>query len=114
MTPPNHRFALPSLVMGILSILGALSCICPLFWVPFVQLCPSLWALALGGGALYTGNEARREIDASGGTIGGREQASAGFIMGIIGVAFGVLAVCLGLLVVAGVLTMPDNPIQTP
>lgn len=109
----NHRFALPSLIMGVLSMLGILSCICPMFWLPFLQLCPSLWALALGGGALYTGNQARREIEASGGSIGGRDQADAGFIMGIIGVAFGLLAVCLGVLYAVALIALPEGPFRT-
>lgn len=98
---------------GILSMLGMLSCLCPLFWLPFLQLCPSLWALALGGGALYTGNEARREIEASGGNIGGHDQADAGFIMGIIGVAFGLLAVCLSVLYPVVLIAWPEGPFQT-
>ncbi len=107
--PPNHRLATPSLILGILSVLGMVSCLCPVFWLPFLQLCPSLWALALGGGALYTGNEARREIEASGGNIGGRDQADAGFIMGIIGVTFGLLAVCLGVLYIAVLIALPEG-----
>jgi len=109
--PPSHRLALPSLIMGILSMLGALSCVC-LFWIPFVGLCPSVWMLALGGGALYTGNEARREIEVSGGTLSGRDQATAGFIMGIIGVLLGVLTICLGVLYAVGVIALPRNPIR--
>lgn len=109
---PNHRFATPSLVLGLLSMLGLLSCLCPLFWLPFLQLCPSLWALALGGGALYTGNEARREIEASGGNIGGRDQADAGFIMGLIGVAFGLLAICLGVLWAVVWVIWPNSPLR--
>lgn len=110
--PPNHRLATPSLILGILSMLGMLSCLCPLFWLPLLQLCPSLWALALGGGALYTGNEARREIEASGGNIGGRDQADAGFIMGIIGVAFGLLAICLGVLWAVVWIALPEGPFR--
>jgi len=111
--PPNHRFATPSLILGVLSMLGILSCLCPLFWLPFLQLCPSLWTLALGGGALFTGNAARREIEASGGNIGGRDQADAGFIMGIIGVAFGLLAICLGVLWAVAWIIWPNSPLRT-
>lgn len=110
--PPNHRFATPSLILGVLSMLGILSCLCPLFWLPFLQLCPSLWTLALGGGALFTGNAARQEIEASGGNIGGRDQADAGFIMGIIGVAFGLLAICLGVLWAVLWIVLPEGPFR--
>lgn len=109
----NHRFALPSLIMGILSLLGALSCLC-LFWLPFFNFCPALWSLALGGGALYTGNEARREIEMSGGTVGGRDQANAGFIMGIIGIVVGILGLCIAAAIVVGLIATPNNPFQNP
>jgi hypothetical protein len=37
--------------------------------------------------AIWLGRKSMREIDASGGRMGGRGQAQAGFIMGIIGTA---------------------------
>jgi hypothetical protein len=42
--------------------------------------------------AIWLGRKSMREIDASGGRVGGRGQAPAGFIMGIIGTALWVLA----------------------
>lgn len=51
--------------------------------------------------AIWLGRKSMREIDASGGRLGGRGQALAGFILGIVGTAFLVIAVSL---VVTGVL----------
>jgi hypothetical protein len=60
-------------------------------------LCPFICSIL----ALVFGYQARREIDSSGGTIGGRGNATAGIVLGWIGVAFAVLFIVL---VIIGVL----------
>ena len=45
--------------------------------------------------ALILGKQAQNEIDASGGTQGGRGMATAGFVMGIIACVLGVLIIAL-------------------
>ena len=75
--PPDHPRASMSMVLG---ILGLVLCqvIAPFAWV--------------------TGRQSLREIDASGGRWGGRGQAQAGYVLGIVG------TVILGLAVVGVVL----------
>lgn len=74
---PDHPRATTAMVLG---ILGLVVC----------QICaPFAWSI---------GGKAVKEIDASGGAYGGRGQAQAGYIMGIIG------TVLLGLGVVFGIL----------
>ncbi len=41
--------------------------------------------------AIILGMQARNEIDASGGALGGRQQAQAGFILGIVGLILGII-----------------------
>jgi hypothetical protein len=62
---PNHPSAVPSLVLGILSLV-----MCGLF---------------TGIPAMVTGRRARREIAASGGAYTGDGLATAGFVTGLIG-----------------------------
>ena len=64
---PEHPQATTAMVLG---ILGLVFCG---FTAPF---------------ALFIGRKSMREIDASGGRFGGRGQAQAGFVMGIIGTVF--------------------------
>jgi hypothetical protein len=73
---PDHPRAVVSLILGILGIL-----LCSVV-APF---------------ALVIGRRTVKEIDASGGTLGGRGMAQAGYILGIIG------TVLLALIVVGGV-----------
>lgn len=82
-SPPYIRPEAPSattaLVLGIVGLAGGLMvCGLPLVVSPF---------------AWYFGNQALREIEESGGTLGGESQARAGQIMGIIGTIFLGLAV---------------------
>jgi hypothetical protein len=77
--PPTHGSAVPSLVLGILSLV-----MCGFF---------------TGIPAMIMGRRAGREIDASGGRLGGRGTATAGFVTGLIGT----LLSGLSLLLVAGV-----------
>lgn len=52
--------------------------------------------------AIILAQSARREIDASGGRIGGRGLATAGFVLGIINLVLSVLAIIFVLLFVVG------------
>lgn len=84
---PDHPRATTALVLGIIGIAA-----CPV-------LGPFAWSI---------GGKAVKEIDASGGAYGGRGQAQAGYIMGIIGtVLLGLyvllVALWLILIVIAGV-----------
>ena len=69
---PEHPQAVTAMVLGILGL------VCCGLASPF---------------AIWTGRKAMKEIDASGGRVGGRGQAQAGFIMGIIGTVLWVLGV---------------------
>ena len=68
---PTPGKATAALVLGIVGIF-----ICPI-------ICSTL--------ALVFGMQARQEIDASGGALGGRGLAQAGFILGIVGLVLGVI-----------------------
>lgn len=81
-TPPaSHPRAVLALILGIVGVV-----ICPI----------------AGPFALVISNNAMKEIDASGGTIGGRGMVQAGKILGIIGIVFLVLGVIGGILAVIG------------
>ncbi len=73
--PQQNKKALWSMILGILGL------ICCGFFT--------------GVPALILGNQAKREIAASGGTQGGAGMAQAGFILGIIAVVWGVISVIL-------------------
>ena len=62
--PPNHKDAVPSLVLGILSLV--------------------LCGFVTGIPAMILGRRAKREIQASGGALGGEGMATAGFVTGLI------------------------------
>lgn len=72
--PPDHPQAITVLILGIVGMM-------------FCQVCaPFAWVI---------GRRTLNEIDASGGTVGGRSNVMVGYIMGIIGsvlLIFGVLA----------------------
>ncbi len=75
---PNHPQATTSMVLGIVSIVGGFMCLLPLFMAPVA------WIM---------GSKAVKEIDASGGRLGGRGEAQTGFITGIVGTVLLILAV---------------------
>ena len=81
MPPRDHPKAQTAMILGILGLVC-----CGVLAIP----------------AYVIGNNAVREIDASGGQLGGRGMANAGKIMGIIGMAFLALTV-LYLIVVLGI-----------
>lgn len=72
--PPGYRSDHPQAITAM--VLGILGLVCCGLASPF---------------AIWLGRKSMREIDASGGQVGGRGQAQAGFIMGIIGTALWVL-----------------------
>lgn len=78
--PQDHPRAMTSLVLGILGI------VCCGIVAPI---------------ALVIGRNAVREIDASGGRIGGRSTAQAGYILGIVGTVLLVLGVIWAIVVAA-------------
>ena len=69
---PNNSKAVPALVLGILSLVC-----CPI----------------AGPVAIWFGRSSMAEIDASGGTQGGRGMGLAGFILGIIGSVYALLII---------------------
>ncbi|WP_299049822.1 DUF4190 domain-containing protein [uncultured Nocardioides sp.] len=88
--PPKHPSATTAMVLGIVALGGGLMCGLPLVVAP--------WAWVTGGRAV-------REIDASGGTLGGRGDAQAGYVMGIVGtvlLVLGSLFVLLYVILVIG------------
>lgn len=77
---PKHPSATTAMVLGIIGLVGILSC----GGVTLV-LSPFAWAI---------GSKAVKEIDAApAGTVGGRDEANSGRIMGIIGTVLLILAV---------------------
>ena len=72
--PPAHPQSMTALILGIVGLL------CCALASPF---------------AIWLGQKSMREIDASGGQLGGRGQAQAGLILGIVGVAIWVLGFIL-------------------
>ena len=76
--PPSHPQATTSMILGIVALVGGCSLFLPLL------VAPVAWIM---------GAKAVREIDASGGSLGGRGEANAGKITGIIGTVLLILAV---------------------
>ena len=89
-TPPPHPQATTAMVLGLIGLIGSfILCGLPLVLSPF---------------ALVIGARARGEIDRSGGAYSGRDQAQVGFITGVIGTVFLVLALlALALVIVVAV-----------
>jgi hypothetical protein len=79
--PPPHPQSTTALVLGLIGLL------CCALASPF---------------AIWLGQKSMREIDASGGQLGGRGQAQAGFILGIVGLVLWALAIVF-YFVVAGI-----------
>ena len=88
--PPDHPSTTTVLILG---ILGLVAC---------QVLSPFAWVM---------GNRVVREIDASGGQLGGRSMANAGRICGIIGTVLLIFSVALVLLfLVIGIGAMSTSP----
>jgi hypothetical protein len=81
---PEHPGAVPSLVIGLVALVGGL-------------VCAGL-PLVLGPWAWVKGKRTMDEIDASGGHLGGRGQAQAGMVCGIFATGFLALFLVLALL----------------
>ena len=90
--PPKHPQAVTAMVLGIIGLTGLMFCV-----TCFVA--PVAWVI---------GAKTVKAIDASGGAYGGRSEANAGKIMGIIGTILLILALCLAALLVILTLTV-DN-----
>lgn len=75
---PNEGLAVPAMVVGIVSL---------------VLACAYGFGLLGAPVALVMGRISMKRIDASGGQLGGRGMAQAGFIMGIVGTVLLVLVV---------------------
>jgi hypothetical protein len=86
--PQNHPSATTALVLSLIGLAGIVFC----FGLTLV-LSPFAWRI---------GASAVREIDASQGRLGGRDQANAGRIMGIIGTVL----LALGILLVLGLVAL--------
>lgn len=91
---PNHPQATTSMVLGIVSIIGGFMCLLPLF------VAPVAWIM---------GSKAVKEIDASGGTLGGRGEAQTGFITGIVGTVLLVLGLLAIIALIVIVIATADG-----
>jgi hypothetical protein len=97
--PPKHPSATTAMVLGIIGLVGILSC----GGVTLV-LSPFAWVI---------GSKAVKEIDAAPpGTVGGRDEANGGRIMGIIGTILLILAVVAVIAIIALVVAF-DNSSST-
>lgn len=87
--PPDHPQATTALILGILGLV----------------LCQ-----VLGPFAFVMGRKAMREIDASGGTLGGRGNAQVGYVLGIVStVLLGLVAVLLVVYIVVIVVAIAST-----
>ncbi|ANH37193.1 hypothetical protein I601_0744 [Nocardioides dokdonensis FR1436] len=84
--PPNHPSANTALVLGIVALAGGLLCGLPLLAGPF---------------AWYTGRKVKHEIDANPQQYGGRSEASAGMVLGIVATVLLALGVLMMVAVMA-------------
>lgn len=86
------------MILGIVGLAGAFLCVIPIVLSPF---------------AWYLGAKARREIDAAPNQWGGRGEAQAGFVTGIIGTALlilGLIITAIVIFVIIGVGTAMNDP----
>lgn len=90
---PKHTKSTTAMVLGIVSVAGGLMC-----WLPLL-LSPYAW---------FVGSKAVRDIDESRGALGGRGEATAGKVLGIVGTVLLALGLALVILFVVLSLTI-DN-----
>ncbi|MDX6277473.1 MAG: hypothetical protein QOJ72_1601 [Nocardioidaceae bacterium] len=90
--PPKHPQATTALVLGIIGLTGMMFCVTCL-------LAPVAWVI---------GAKTVKAIDSSGGAYGGRSEANAGKIMGIIGTVLLILALCLAAVLIILTFTVDD------
>ncbi len=93
-----HPSATTAMVLGIIGLAGIMFC----GGITLV-LSPFAWAM---------GRKAVREIDASSGTLSGRDQAKGGQIMGMIGTVLLVLGLVLVTVLVIGVFTFSSTTFE--
>jgi hypothetical protein len=86
--PPQHPGAQTALILGIVALAGGLLCGLPYLVGPF---------------AWRKGKQVMNEVDASGGQVGGRGQAQAGYILGIIATVLLIIGVIGFVLIVTTV-----------
>jgi hypothetical protein len=91
---PEHPSANTSMILGLVGLVGAFICGVPIF------LCPFAWAM---------GSRVKREIDASGGTLGGRDKAMVGYVTGIIGTVLLAVGVVFLVFIIAVAATAPES-----
>lgn len=94
---PKHPSATTALVLGIVAVAGGLLCYLPLLVAPF---------------AWFTGSKAVRDIDESRGAQGGRGEAMAGKVLGIVGtvlLALALIAIAVFVILVLTVDTFWDD-----
>ena len=91
--PPKHPNATTAMVLGIVAVAGGVLCYLPLLIAPF---------------AWFTGSKAVRDIDESRGAQGGRGEAMAGKVLGIVGTALLALAIAGIITLVVLTLTIED------
>ncbi len=91
---PKHQSATTAMVLGIISVAGGLLCYLPILAAPF--------AWVMGGRAV-------KEIDASGGTLGGRGEAMAGRVLGIIGTVLLILGIIAVIAIIVIVVVAESN-----
>jgi hypothetical protein len=96
--PPEHPSSTAAMVLGLIGLVGILLC-------GGLTLVISPFAWVIGGRAV-------REIDANPGRYSGREMASAGRVMGIVGTALLIVGI-LALIAIFGlVFSYSDDPFK--
>jgi hypothetical protein len=90
---PKAEGATASLIVGIIAVAGAFLCCVPVFAAPFA------WVM---------GARAKKRADQSGGALGGRGEAQAGMILGIIGTVILVLSVIAFAALIALMMAVPE------
>ena len=94
--PANHPQSTLALTLGLVGLVGTMLCLLPAVVGPF---------------AWYVGGKAKNEIDASGGQLGGRGPAVAGYVLGIITTVLLALVVLgVATLIAVGVAGGFDDP----
>jgi hypothetical protein len=92
----DHPQATQAMVLGLIGLVGSFLC-----WLP-ILLSPFAWVV---------GARAKREIDASGGMLGGRDKAMVGMVTGIIGTVLLTLGLLFILFIIGvAVVTPTDAP----
>jgi hypothetical protein len=94
--PPNSGKAIASMVIGVAGAVIGLPSFC------LFGLCATGVMVPCAIVSLILGYMAKREIDQSGGAIGGSGMATAGIILGWVDIGLAVIAAILGILALLG------------